>query len=39
MTRQLTHTLTSMPPALDPHEVDAIYDVARHRAVWARSVP
>lgn len=39
MTRQLTHTLTSLPPALDPREVDAIYDVARHRAVWARSVP
>ncbi|MDN5749875.1 MAG: DUF5710 domain-containing protein [Pseudonocardia sp.] len=39
MTRQLTHTLTSMPPALDPHEVDAVYGVARHRAVWARSLP
>ncbi|MDN5852400.1 MAG: NERD domain-containing protein [Actinomycetia bacterium] len=39
MTRQLTHTLTSMTPALDPREVDAVYDVARHRAVWARNVP
>lgn len=27
--RQLTHTLTSMTPALDPREVDAIYDAAR----------
>ena len=39
MTRQLTYTLTSMPPALVPDEVDAIYGVARHRAVWARNVP
>jgi hypothetical protein len=39
MTRQLTHTLTSMPPALDPRDVDVIYGVARHHAVWARAVP
>lgn len=39
MTRQLTHTLISLPPALELHEVDAVYDVARHRAVWARNVP
>lgn len=38
MTRQLTHTLASVTLALDPREVNTIYGVARHRAVWARSV-
>lgn len=32
MTRQLTHALTSMPPALDARQIDTVNDVARHRA-------
>ena len=34
MTRQLSHTLTSMPDELNSDEVQTIYALARHQGVW-----
>ena len=40
MTRQLTAHLASMPAAvLSPADVQAVYGLARHRAVWTRTIP
>lgn len=37
MTRQLAHTLTSMPTAFDAEHIETIYGIARHRLTWARA--